>query len=408
MLGTLVTTGSGLAHRALGIRRPQGNWSADFDHLVNLFAGYFASSFSGGGALHVIHRGEIVVDAWTGFADAEQTRQWQRNTGAIGFSATKGVCATVIHRLVDQGLLDYDTPIAEYWPEFSQAGKELITVRHALSHRAGLFGLRTLARDADEVLDHLLMERRLAESRAVAPGRRPAYHTVTYGWLLAGIARAVTGKGMKQLVAEQVTQPLGLTGISLGQPEDRDEIEIAKLVPVVSSSITEPVFSAGVKFADLPLGPLRPVADSSLIPGLMNLFSDRQSDFLQTECGAANGVLTAHGLAELYNEIGGSCRGENEFLSVETARKASTVQTPAPDSVLGVPMIWRLGYHSNFVTRHGFGHVGLGGTVGWVDPVLDLSIGFVTNRTPALPSLLGRGEFISLGAAAALAAKRRQ
>ncbi len=102
------------------------------------------------------------------------------------FSATKGVAATVIHRLVDRGLLSYDEPVATYWPEFGANGKDDITVRDVLRHRAGLSHLKGV--NKDDLLDHHLMEERLAAAPVDHLRGWPAYHALTYGWILSGDA----------------------------------------------------------------------------------------------------------------------------------------------------------------------------------------------------------------------------
>ncbi len=122
----------------------------------------------------------------------------------------------VIHRLADRGLIDYDLPVAGYWPEFAAAGKDRITVRELLSHRAGLYDVQAVAHNADELLDHLGMERRLAAATPQGPPGRPAYHAITYGWLASGLARAVTGKGMRDLVRTELAEPLGTSGLEIG------------------------------------------------------------------------------------------------------------------------------------------------------------------------------------------------
>ena len=132
------------------------------------------------------------------------------------FSATKGVASTVIHRLVDRGLIDYDTPVAEYWREFGANGKADITVREMMRHRAGLSRLDGVSKA--ELMDHVVMEKRLAAAPASNLRGKPAYHAITYGWLLSGLARAVTGKGMRQLFREEVAEPLNTDGIHLGRP----------------------------------------------------------------------------------------------------------------------------------------------------------------------------------------------
>ena len=106
-------------------------------------------SARGGAAVAVYHHGELVVDAWTGVRDAAGT-PWDRDTMSMSFSTTKGVVATVAHRLADRGELAYDEPVARYWPEFATAGKEHITIRQVLTHRAGLHPVRTLTDSTDD------------------------------------------------------------------------------------------------------------------------------------------------------------------------------------------------------------------------------------------------------------------
>jgi CubicO group peptidase (beta-lactamase class C family) len=97
---------------------------------------------------------ETVTDVWKGFADPHGRKPWTRDTLALGFSATKGVASTVIHRLADRGLLDYDEPVATYWPRFAANGKARITIRDVMSHRAGLHSVRAIARHHDQLFDH--------------------------------------------------------------------------------------------------------------------------------------------------------------------------------------------------------------------------------------------------------------
>src|SRR4051795_5143256 len=122
----------------------------------------------GGGALTVRLRGETVVDLMTGYADRAQTRPWTPQTVAISFSTTKGVASTVIHRLADRGLLGYDEPVAAYWPEFAAGGKERVTVRQLLTHRAGLSSVRAVAHRAEDLLDFEEMEHALAARTVTA------------------------------------------------------------------------------------------------------------------------------------------------------------------------------------------------------------------------------------------------
>src|SRR6201991_4532113 len=152
-------------------RGVQGASDSRFSNVVRVFAGLFPGRRFGGGALSVYIDGRPVVDVWTGWSDREGERAWTADTGAMVFSATKGVAATVIHRLVDRGLLSYDEPVATYWPEFGANGKDEITVRDVLRHRSGLSHLTGVTKD--EMLDHHRMEERLAAAAGDHPRGLP-------------------------------------------------------------------------------------------------------------------------------------------------------------------------------------------------------------------------------------------
>jgi CubicO group peptidase (beta-lactamase class C family) len=192
-----------------------GSAAAEFGPLVRAFARTFGHRRGAGAGLAVHLHGEPLVEIWTGSAGGSP---WTADTGSVIFSATKGVTATVIHRLADRGLLDYAAPVAEYWPEFGANGKDRITVRQVMTHSAGLSSLSPIASGLDEVLDHRLMEERLAAAKPDRLLGIPAYHALTYGWLLAGLARAITGQGMAELFRSEVAEPLGIDGIHLGRP----------------------------------------------------------------------------------------------------------------------------------------------------------------------------------------------
>ncbi|MBV8930805.1 MAG: beta-lactamase family protein, partial [Mycobacteriaceae bacterium] len=137
-------------------RGVQGAADPHFGNVIRLFDQLFPGRRFGGGALAVFVDGRPVVDVWTGWSDRAGEASWTADTGAMVFSATKGVATTVIHRLVDRELLAYEAPVAQYWPEFGANGKSDITVHDVLRHRAGLSHLKGVSKD--ELLDHQLME----------------------------------------------------------------------------------------------------------------------------------------------------------------------------------------------------------------------------------------------------------
>ncbi|WP_280346945.1 serine hydrolase domain-containing protein [Nocardia neocaledoniensis] len=356
---------------------------AGFGPLVRAFATLIGHRRGAGGAIAIHRHGEPLAHVWAGSAGNQ--RPWTADTGAIVFSATKGVTATVIHRLTDRGLIDYRAPVAEYWPRFAANGKGDITVADVLTHRAGLSALGAVADTAAESLDHELMEDRLA---LAAPDRLrgvPTYHALTYGWLLAGLARAVTGQSMSALIRAEVTEPLGIDGIHLGRPPAGSSTEYAPLAGAHLSLAGHPI-AAGVlnRVGQWVPGPLGAASRCLFVPGLNTILDGDEPTILDTEMPAGNGVCTASALARMYAALADGVTVDGRpYLRPETHRAIRRVQTYRLDHALFyIPMMWRLGYHSVPVpgARTGFGHIGLGGSFGWVDPQSGLSVAFVHNR----------------------------
>jgi len=357
----------------------QGAADSNFACTVRAFDQLFPGKRFGGGALAVYLHGEPVVDVWTGYADRRGTEYWTADTGAMVWSVTKGLASAVIHRLVDRGLIDYDTPIAEYWPEFGANGKDEITVRDAMRHRAGLSQLNGV--NKAELLDHQAMESRLAAASVnkVLYGK-PAYHALTYGWLMSGLARAVTGKGMRVLIREELAGPLNTDGLHLGRPPADSPTRAAQIL-APQGTFSNPVFNfVAPRVAALQYSG---VFGSMYFPG-MKAVVQGDIPFLDSEIPAANGVTTARGLAKMYGALanGGRIDGA-QFLSQELVAGLTSRPSLLPDRNIFVPLSFHLGYHSLPFPpglMSGFGHAGLAGSVGWADPATGLSFGFVHNR----------------------------
>lgn len=349
----------------------------NFACAVRAFAAMFPGRRFGGGALAVYLDGKPVVDVWTGWSDRAGRVPWSVDTGAMVFSATKGAASTVIHRLVDRGLIEYDVPVAQYWPDFGANGKAAITVRELLGHRAGLTHLNGARRS--DLLDHMTMEARMA---AAAPGPergKPAYHALTYGWLVSGLARAVTGMGMRELFRSELAGPLDTDGLHLGRPPVS--------APTVAAEIIMPQRSRRRPLVDL-LAPRAAGMRRSggfgafYFPGVMDTVRG-DTPFLDTEAASLNGVTTARGLARLYGALanGGQIDG-TQLLSRRLVAGLTGRRTLELDRTIGLPLAFHLGYHAipYGPALPGFGHVGLGGSMGWADPPSGLAIGFVHNR----------------------------
>ncbi|MGL6235078.1 MAG: serine hydrolase domain-containing protein [Segniliparus sp.] len=354
---------------------PNGFVAPGFEPLAELFA---ASLGRGGGALALRRGDQVLVDICGGWADRARTRPWTPDTACLGFSVAKGLASTVLHRLADRGLLDYDAPVAAYWPEFAQAGKERVTVRQLLSHCAGLWDVRPLVREPGDWLDHLLMEERLAAAPITSSVGVPGYHAIAFGWLAAGLARKLTGRGMRQLVQEEIAEPLGLDGLHIGRPPSGVPIaETVGAMPELCGALVafEPVWSKSPYVPGF-LGAL-------YAPGVERHIASGR--ILDTEMPSSNGMVTASGLCAMYAALAnGGELGGRRLLSPQTARGLRDVQTDRRDRViLGAKMRWRLGYHqaSGVPSRSdgAFGHDGIGGSTGWADQDTGLSYALVWN-----------------------------
>lgn len=386
----------------------EGTAEPEFGAVVRAFARAYVPQRGSGGALAVFLHGEPVVDIWAGSADAAGQVPWQRNTGSMIYSASKGVTATVMHRLADRQLIDYDAPVARYWPEFGANGKSRITVRQVLSHRAGLSSLAAVARSGEEMLDHHLMEERLA---AVAPDGligRPAYHGLTLGWLLSGLARAVTGLGMKELYRQEIAEPLGIDGIHLGRTPVGAATGTAAITGSKLAFVGHPLINPVVIRGERIFG-TRTLARALYVPGIETIFEGEQP-ILDSEMPAGNAVATAPALAKLYSAL--ACNGiadGKQYLSPRTIKALSKVQTFQPDRVLYSPMLWHLGYHAFPAgALRGFGHEGMGGSGGWADPKSGLSIALVHNRLSTARFPLDMTRLAALSLRIQLSARRSE
>ncbi|PBC40072.1 esterase [Rhodococcus sp. ACS1] len=376
-----------------------------FGGLAGQFFRLFGRPSDGGGALALYLHGEPVVDIWSGWATPDT--RWQADTVSVSFSTGKGVASTVLHRLVDRGLIIYDAPVAEYWPEFASAGKELVTVRELLTHRAGLQQVRGLVPGPSALFDHDSVVGALASAtpdrrRAVMPG----YHAVTFGSLVAELTTRATGSSFTDLVRTEIAEPLGVGEFWFQVPAE-ERHRIAKLFPRINP-FGVPWETASFALSCLPV--LRNIANAGMPEGFDELVRNPAiHDYVMP---GWNGVFSARALARMYAAIANrGVVGGNRFLSEETLAQVGEVQTTARDYVLGIRMNWRLGYHSAFVASrnqspHAFGHYGLGGSGAFADPETGLSVAFVTNRMGGALTPFADLRLAKLGAQAESIARR--
>lgn len=357
--------------------------------------------YRGGAAVCVYYRGECVADLWGGTRNLDGD-PWLEDTMSPSFSTTKGVASTLVHIMVDRGLLDYEARVAEYWPEFAQNGKEEITLRQVLSHQSGLYHIRQMVDDADRMLDWSYMVHAIEQSTPIhPPGERTGYHGLTYGFLVGEILHRVSGLSFPELVRRELAEPLELDGMFVGATEEAVG-RAAKLIwpsrrrgprSAASTDRMNVLADAGHTGAGWLRDGLRRVGVDfdlgsimdALAPRGISAFDFGGDDTLRAAIPAANGLFTARSLAKMYALLaGGGELGGVRLLSEAAVERAAERQVRAAgNAVLPFDMRWRLGYHGVFTTlgspRNAFGHFGFGGSGGWADPSRELAVALIVN-----------------------------
>ncbi|MFF4458488.1 serine hydrolase domain-containing protein [Streptomyces mirabilis] len=360
--------------------RVHGHCDARFAAVRTAFEENFRDRDELGAAVTVTLDGESVVDLWGGWADAARTRPWERETLVNVWSTSKGPTALCAHILADRGLLDFDAPVAAYWPEFAAAGKESVLVRHLLSHRAGLAGLRE-PHDLAQLCDWELTVARLAAQEPWwEPGTRSGYHALTFGHLVGEVVRRVSGLRPGAFLEREVTGPFGID-FTIGLPEKEAERAAELVHPRVASSSEQAAIFAQ----------LAPAAVAALANPLVGAAEANTARWRAAEIPAANGHGTARAVAALYGIFAGrGAYGSRQVLSPEAAERVREGQGSCRDLVLGAGFehetetglgLWLSGPNGSYGPNpRAFGHDGFGGSCGLADPESGLSLGYVMNR----------------------------
>jgi len=356
-----------------------GSWTPAFEWVREAFAKNLAES-EVGAACCVYLDGECVVDVWGGLADRDANRPWQRDTAALVFSSTKGVTAGLVHLLAQRDQIELDAPVARYWPEFAANGKQSITVRDVLAHRAGVPAV-----EGDLTLDgvyawHPICTAIAAQKPIWEPGSAHGYHARTFGWILGEVVRRVTGLSVGQLLAKEVAGPLDLE-LWVGLPE---EIE-----PRVATNYTAPepadpeqrALRAKFMGPDTLLGRALEGPSGALPYG--PIWNTRALH--AAELPSSNGIATARGLARFYAALIGDVDGHRRLLSAPVVAAATVPQVEGPDKVILMPTRFASGFAlppmlSLDVPDTAFGHPGAGGSLGFADPASGIAFGYVMNQ----------------------------
>jgi CubicO group peptidase (beta-lactamase class C family) len=358
-----------------------GSCAPAFARVRNAFVSNFTDRGDIGAAVAVWVEGDLVVNLWGGSADADDCRPWQEDTLASIFSGSKGLTSTCVHLLADRSEIDLNAPVADYWPEFGQAGKGGITIAMVMGHRSGVIGPRTRlhwaeAADWDRVCRHIA-----AAEPWWQPGTAQGYHMVTFGFILGELVRRVTGRTIGQYLRTEIAEPLGID-VHIGLPESEHH-RCAEMVnkPHIRDVLAE---------REAPGNPdslaEHPMAGLAVAMGFVpddELGSNELELWRRGEVPATNAHVSALGMATFYNAL-----AQEKLLSRDHMELVRVSQGGFDtDVVLGARVAdhgWGLGYMLNQRGVAGpnlrtFGHGGSGGSFAFVDLEHRIGYAYVMN-----------------------------
>ncbi len=364
-----------------------------FEAVQDAFVANFEQGPDVGASVAVTRDGEPVVDLWAGDADAKGT-PWVEDTIVNVYSTTKTMAATCVLMLADRGELDLHAPVAQYWPEFAQNGKESVTIAHVMSHSAGLSGFdQPTPSDLYDWED--LVGRLAAQAPWWEPGTQSGYHAVTQGFLQGEIVKRVSGRTIGQFFREEVAEPLG-ADFHIGLDATNDA-RVGELIPPsmgLGAAATEPGSIAARTFAGPNLDATEP----------------RTRAWRAAEIPAAGGIGNARSVARIHSALacGGSIDGVKLMSEAGVARILEE-QTRGTDLVLGIPVVFCMGFGLNDASfpispnPRTFFWGGWGGSLAIIDLDARVSIAYVMNHMEA--NLVGdkRGAGIAMAVYQALA-----
>ena len=353
-----------------------------FEALRDAFRGNFQRHDELGAALAVVLEGRLVVDLWGGFADRAKTRPWRRDTLVDVFSVGKAMASICAMRLVEQGALDLDAPVASVWPEFAAAGKEAVTLRQLLSHRAGLPAIRQ-PMPAGAMLDWPRMTAALEATEPWwEPGARHGYHVNTYGFLVGEVVRRASGERIGRYFREEFAVPLQLD-FYFGVGNVGDE-RIAEYVHLLETVDSMPLRWEGPDGAPLSAEQQEMILKAhNNPPGFSGNGMVNRRDWREAEIPSTGAHGHARSVARFYGAL---AEGGTPVLAPETLELWTRAESSGVDALLGRRSRFGLGIQLTQKERplgpnpHSYGHYGAGGALGFADPDARLGFGYLINR----------------------------
>jgi len=311
-----------------------GNVGDGWGAVKDAFARNFTDNDDVGASCAVVRNGELVVDLWGGTLDREGTRPWEEHTIINVFSTTKTMSCLSLLVLASRGLVDVDAPVHTYWPEFEQAGKSNVLVRHLLSHTAGLPGWDQRLEPTD-LYDWDRVTNLLAEQAAWwEPGWKSGYHGISQGNLVGEVVRRVDGRSVGTFFRDEIAQPLG-ADFHIGTPAECDD-RVAPVIPVA------PLNYSGAGEVDKTSIPYR-ASNPRLTAELSSTVPWRRAEI---PAAGGHGNARSVALAQCPVSAGGSARGV-DLLSAAQVERIFDVQAAGRDLVLGIGVTFGVGYGLN-------------------------------------------------------------
>ena len=351
------------------------------ERLKTLFRENFEKFGELGAAVSIWQDGKPFVDLYGGFCDARHEKPWEADTLVLLWSATKGIGSACLLHVLQEHRIGIDRTVAEFWPEFAQAGKERITLTQLLSHQAGLCALDK----AVDVLDKCAVIRALEAQKPLwPPGTAHGYHARTFGFLLDELVRRIAGRTLSQYWREVFAQPLNLD-LWIGLPEEENP-RVATVYAAKSGKPPEPK-----KFYSDLTTPGTLARKTFTSPYGLNSVSGMNTPAVRAQpIVSFGGIGSASALATFYSMLanGGELEGRT-FFSEEIITRMTTTLTDGVDRVFQIPTAFSAGFMKdpcNAAQRmfgaslKGFGHPGAGGSHAFVDPENRISFAYVMNQ----------------------------
>lgn len=380
----------------------RGTFAEGYEPVARVFAEQLARGEELGASFALYRDGRRVIDLWGGSTSADGSVPWNADTRVVVYSVTKGLASMGLALLSDRGLLDWDAPVASVWPEFAQAGKSRITFRALFNHQAGLAVLDepfTLAECADPKARPRLVAALERQRPRWRPGEDQGYHATTFGMFASEVFERLAGEPLGPFLERELFAPLE-ADVALGTPAEDDHRISRVFEPTVLDRAkgladdgmlrlrrthAHPWFEGRVVRALLE--PKSLVRGAFMNPRAPGMESYATNSVWRAALAWASATATADGIARAYLPfaLGGEFEGRR-FLKATTLSPIYERQGWSErDRVLQKPLGWSQGFlkeepHFFSPTRESFGHAGMGGALGWCDPVHRLSFGYAPNR----------------------------